>query len=131
MSARFAEKGGNFISAILRFFIRFAANTMRGLIIVGRYTWICWQQKRLRRAWRRLGQLVHSALDEGEVNPMLTEPVKDAVLKARNLKALKDRQYEAIAALREKMRGIKAPEAVAPSPEEPSEPKEPPKEPGA
>ena len=131
MSARIAEKGGNFISATLSFFIRFAANTLRRLLIVGRYTWICWQQQRLRRAWRKLGQRVHLALEEGEVNPMLTEPVKDAVQKARKLKALKDRQYEAIAALREKIRGVKAPEPVAPSPEEPSQPQEPPREPGA
>ena len=130
MSARYAEKGGNIATAVLRFLTSFTMNTLRRLIILGRYTLICWKQQRLRRGWRRLGQRVHAALEQGEVNPMLTEPVKDAVQKVRKVKALKDRQYEAIAALRAKIRGVKAPEPAAPA-EEPAEPPEPPREPDA
>ena len=127
MSARFAEKGGSLVTAVFRFVVTFAVNTVRRLIILGRYTLICWQQQRLRRAWRRLGQRVHVSLEEGEVNPMLTEPVKDALEKARKLKALKDRQYEAIRALRHKIRQGKAPEGAAP-PQEPPVQEEPPGE---
>jgi hypothetical protein len=127
MSARYAEKGGSLVSAVFRFVITFAVNTVRRLVILGRYTVICWHQQRLRKAWRRLGQRVHASLAEGEVNPMLTEPVKDAVEKARKLKALKDRQYEAIRALRQKIRQGKAPESAAP-PQEPPGQEEPPGE---
>ncbi len=119
MSAQYAEKGRHMAANILRFTKTLAANTVRRLIILVHYTVACWQQQRLRRAWRRLGQLVHTALEEGEVNPMLTEPVKDAVQQARKLKGLKDRQYEAISALREKIRQSRVPESPAPA-EEPA-----------
>lgn len=119
MSARYAEKAGSLFSAVFHFIIMFAFNTLRRSVILGRYTLICWQQQRLRRAWRQLGQRVHLALEEGEVNPMLTEPVKDAVQKARKLKAGKDRQYEAIQALRAKIRQGPAPAREAP-PEKPA-----------
>jgi hypothetical protein len=117
MSARFAEQGGNVLKAVLRFLATFTLNSLRRLIILGRYTLICWQQQRLRRAWRRLGQRVYTVLEEGEVNPMLTEPVKDAVKQARSLKAVKDRHYQAILALREKMRAARAPDVSAPAEE--------------
>lgn len=130
MSAPFADKGGHPVAAILNFVTKFALNSLRRVVILGRYTLICWQQQRLRRAWRRLGQRVHAALDAGEVNPMLTEPVKDAIKRAKQLKTLKDRQYEAIAALREKIRGVRAPEP-APAAAEPPASQEPPEKPGA
>ncbi len=124
MSFRSGEQGGNFLKAVLRFITTLALNTLRRLIILGRYTLICWQQQRLRRAWRRLGQRVHAALAEGEVNPMLAEPVKDALKKAQGLKAMKDRQYQAIVGLREKIRAVRTPEVSAPK-EEPGTPVEP------
>jgi hypothetical protein len=128
MSEPSPEKGGSFSAAIGRFFINFTINTMRRLLILWRYVLICWQQQRLRRAWRKLGQHLHASLEEGEVNPMLTEPVKDAMQKARQLKAGKDRQYQAIADIREKMRvGLAKPAAP---PQDQDRPQEPPKEPG-
>lgn len=104
MSARYGEKTGSLAAAAVRFISTFTLNTLRRSAILGRYTLVCWQQQRLRKAWRRLGERVHLALEEGEVNPMLTEPVKDAVEKAKKLKAFKDRQYAAIQVLREKIR---------------------------
>lgn len=124
-----AEKVGGFVAAVGRYLLNFAINAMRRLLILGRYFLICWQQQRLRRAWRRLGQRVHESVEAGEVNPMLTEPVKDAVQKARHLKASKDRQYEAVAGIREKIRGGRAAKPAAP-PEEPPGPQEPPQEQG-
>jgi hypothetical protein len=47
---------------------------------------------------------VLNAQEQGEVNPMLTETVKDALVKAKTVKAGKDRQYQAIEGLREKIR---------------------------
>jgi hypothetical protein len=117
MSARYAEKTGSLVAAVFRFIYAFTLNTLRRLVVLGRYSLVCWQQQRLRKAWRRLGQRVHLALEGGEVNPMLTEPVKDAVEKARKLKAVKDRQYVAIQALRDKIRLSRTPESAAPPPE--------------
>jgi hypothetical protein len=129
MSSRFAEKGGGIAAAMLGFLLVFAMNTLRRLIILSRYTLICWQHWRLKRAWRRLGRRVDDALEEGEVNPLLTEPVKDALEKIQRLKALKAHQYEAIAAIREKIRRSRRPESEAP-PEETVDPEEAPGEPG-
>jgi hypothetical protein len=47
---------------------------------------------------------VLKALEKGEVNPMLAEAVKDALEKAKAVKAGKDKQYRAIEATREKIR---------------------------
>lgn len=129
MSASFQEKGGSLFAAIGRFFITFTTNMMRRLLIFGHYALICWQQQRLRRAWRKLGQRLHASLEAGEVNPMLTEPVKDAVEKARKLKARKDRHYQAIADIRKKMRGGRVARPAAP-PQEPAESQESSKETG-
>lgn len=117
MSAHEPQKTGSPAANVLRFVSTLAANTLRRLLILGHYMVACWQQQRLRRAWRRLGQLVHSTLEEGEVNPMLTEPVKDALQQVRKLKALKDRQYEAISEIRVRIRQSRTPEPPAPSPE--------------
>jgi hypothetical protein len=77
---------------------------MRRGLILGRYALICGQQQRLRRAQRRLGGAVLQALEQGEVNPMLTDAVKDALEKAKAIKAKKDQQYQAIEGIREKIR---------------------------
>jgi len=79
---------------------------------------ICWQQQKLRRACRRLGAQVLAALETGEVNPLLTEEVKDSLEAARSLTEGKNRHYQAIAALREKMRSSCAGE----SPTQPDDP---------
>jgi hypothetical protein len=82
----------------------FTGNLMRRALILGRYTLICGRQQRLRRAQRRLGGAVLNALEQGEVNPMLTEAVKDALAKAKVIQAGKDKHYQAVAGLREKIR---------------------------
>ena len=90
-----------------------ALNTLRRIVILGRYTLICWHQQRLRRAQRRLGGAVLQSLAQGEVNPMLTEGVKDALEKAKAVKGGKEKHYQAIDALREKIRTVRACEAPA------------------
>lgn len=85
----------------------FTLNTMRRTLILGRYTLVCAQQQRLRRVQRRLGNAVVQALEQGEVNPMLTEEVKDALEKAKAIKARKDQHYQAIDGLRGKIRAAR------------------------
>jgi hypothetical protein len=58
MSAGFAEKSGHVLKAVWRFLRIFTLNMVRRTVILGRYTLICWQQQRLRRAWRLLGKRI-------------------------------------------------------------------------
>jgi hypothetical protein len=120
MASKVAGQGGQTFSSILRFLKIFTLNLWRRLLMLGHYTVICFHQQRLRCAWRVLGRRVHEALESGEVNPMLAGEVKDSLAKAQNLKAAKDRHYQAIAALREKIRASRAEEPSPPPEAEPA-----------
>lgn len=121
MASERASQSGQIFTAVLRFLRIFTLNTWRRLLIWGRYTIICLHQQRFRRACRILGQRVLLSLEGGEVNPMLAGEVKDGLAKAQAVKRAKDRHYQAIAALRDKIRAAKAGEAPSPPPEaEPS-----------
>ena len=120
MASKVAGQGGQTFSSILRFLKIFTLNLWRRLLMLGHYTVICFHQQRLRCAWRVLGRRVHQALESGEVNPMLAGEVKDSLAKAQNLKAAKDRHYQAIAALREKIRASRAEEPSPPPEAEPA-----------
>jgi hypothetical protein len=96
----------------------FLVNCWRRLLVLWRYTLLCWQQQKMRRSLRRLGTQVFTSCEEGEVNPMLTEAVKDAVKKAQGIKAVKDRHYQAIADLRRKIRAARVKEPPPAPPEE-------------
>ncbi|MDD2901872.1 MAG: hypothetical protein PHU44_05510 [Syntrophales bacterium] len=104
MSADVKEKAVGALQILWVYSRMFAINTLRRAVILGRYTLICWQQQRLRCAQRRVGRAVLKALEEGEVNPMLTESVKDALAKAGAVRGRKEKQYQAIADIREKIR---------------------------
>jgi hypothetical protein len=100
-------------------------NTLRRGLILGRYTLACWQQQRLNRAMRHLGAQFFQALEQGETNPLVVSEVSDAVRKAKDLKEAKDKNYQAVAAIREKMRAAWRREPLAPpAPETPPEPTE-------
>jgi hypothetical protein len=116
MASEPANQGGRILSAVLRFLKMFTLNSWRRLCILGRYSIICFHQQRLRRAWRLLGKHIHQTVEGGEVNPMLTEEVQDRLTRAEVIKETKDRHYQAIAALREKIRVTRTGEA--PRPEE-------------
>jgi hypothetical protein len=95
-----------------------ALNTLRRGLILGRYTLACWQKQRVNKAMRRLGEQFFRALEQGETNPLVVSAVSDAVNKAKDLKEVKDRNYQAIAAIREKIRAAWVQELPpAPAPE--------------
>jgi hypothetical protein len=113
-------------------------NTLRRGLILGRYTLACWQKQKVNRAMRRLGEEFFQALEQGETNPLVVSEVSDAVKKAKDLKEVKDRNYQAVAATREKIRAAWAKETPpAPAQEtpppaaEPAEEPEKPQEPAA
>jgi hypothetical protein len=120
MASEPATQGSQFFSAVLRFVRIFILNTWRRLLMVGHYTFICLHQQRLRRAWRVLGKQIHKTVEEGEVNPMLTDPVQEKLARAQVVKGTKERHYQAIAALREKIRASRAKETPPPPEVEPA-----------
>jgi len=113
-----------------------ALNTLRRGLILGRYTLACWQKQKVNKAMRRLGEQFFQALEQGETNPLVVSAVSDAVKKAKDLKEVKDKNYQAVAAIREKIRAAwtqappppPAPE-TPPAPAEPAEAAEKPEEP--
>ena len=113
-------------------------NMLRRGLILGRYTLACWQKQKVNKAMRRLGEQFFQALERGETNPLVVSEVSDAVNRAKDLKAAKDKNYQAIAAIREKIRAawVKEPPpvpatATPPAPTEPTEAAEKPDEPAA
>jgi len=121
MASEAAQKGGQILAAILRFLKIFTLNTWRRLLILVHYTLIGFHQLRLRRACRILGKRVFHSLEGGEVNPLLVGEVKDSLKKAQAIQKAKDKRYQAIAALREKIMAAKAP-APEPAPAPEAEP---------
>jgi hypothetical protein len=105
-------------------------NMLRRVLILGRYTLACWQKQKVNQAMRRLGDQFFQALERGETNPLVVSEVSDAVKKAKDVKEVKDKNYQAIAAIREKMRDAWAKEPPpAPGPEPPPAAAEPVEEP--
>ena len=97
-----------------------ALNTLRRGLILGRYTLACWQKQKVNKAMRRVGEQFFQALEQGETNPLVVSEVSDAVKKAKDLKEVKDKNYQAVAAIREKIRAAWANEPPpAPAPETP------------
>ena len=122
-----------------------AINSLRRGLILGRYTLACWQKQKVNKAMRRLGEQFFQALEQGETNPLVVSAVSDAVKKAKDLKEVKDKNYQAVAAIREKIRAawVQEPPPVPtaatpppapeppPAPAEPAEAAENPEEPAA
>lgn len=123
MNREIKEKSAKGLKTVLGFTRIFILNTWRRTLILGRRLIICYHAQRQRRALRQLGYQVFQSLKKGEVNPMLTEGVKDAVNKAQAIDEVKERHYQAVAGLREKIATARAgevPEAAAEKPPEES-----------
>jgi hypothetical protein len=125
-----AAKGLKGLKAVGWYAKTLSLNTLRRGLILGRYTLACWQKQKVNKAMRRLGEQFFQALEQGETNPLVVSAVSDAVKKAKDLKAVKDKNYQAVAALREKIRAAWAKEPQ-PAPAEPTEAPEKPEEPAA
>lgn len=93
----------------------FAVNTVRRLQILGRYGQACGQQKKIKCAEHTLGEKTFQALERGEANPLMAPEVNEAVQKVKEAKEKKDKTYQAIAAIRERINTS----CVIPTPEEP------------
>jgi len=120
MASEPTKQGGNSCSSVLCTLKNFTLNSYRRLLILGHYTTACFHQQRLRRTWSDLGKNVHQAVETGENNPLLNESVQEKLNRAEAVKGSKERHYEAIATLKDKIRGSKA-GAEAPPETEPEE----------
>jgi hypothetical protein len=127
-----AAKGFNGLKCAGWFAMTLALNMLRRGLMLGRYTLACWQQQKVNQAMRRLGDQFFKALERGETNPLVVSEVSDAVKQAKDVKAAKDKNYQAVAAIREKIRAAWAKEPPpVPAVETPTPPAEPAGEPAA
>jgi hypothetical protein len=94
----------------------FAVNSLRRGLILGRYSLACWQKQKVNQAMGHLGAQFFQALERGETNPLVVSEVSDAVQKAKDLKEIKDKNYQAIAAIRDRMRAAWMKEPLPPPP---------------
>ncbi len=93
----------------------FTVNTSRRAQILGRYALACSQQSKIKCAERTLGEKTFQALEQGEANPLTAPEVSEALQKVKEAKEAKEQNYQAIAAIREKISSS----CVIPTPEEP------------
>jgi len=99
-----------------------AINSLRRGLILGRYARGLWQQRRINRALRQLGAQFFQALERGEANPLVVSEVSDAVRRAKDLKELKEKNRQAMDAIRDRIRAAWVKEPPPPPPTAPPEP---------
>ena len=128
MNADLKSKAEGTLKTVWGFTRRFTANSLRRAMIAGRYSLIYWQQQKLRRVQGRLGQEILKATEQGEANPMLAAGGQNALEKAKVVEGGKEKHYQAIEGIREKIRKSRASEAPAGA-GEPPPPEAPPQEP--
>jgi hypothetical protein len=126
MSAELKEKAVAGLKTTCRGIWTLTANTARRAKILGRYGLAYRQQRKINRALARLGTQTFQALEQGEGNPMTAPEVNEAVQKAKELREIKEKHYQAIEAIRERIRTSRVKEP--PPPPTPPPPEAPPVE---
>jgi hypothetical protein len=139
MSAELKEKTVAGLKTTSRGTWILTVNTARRVKILARYGLAYWQQRKINRALARLGTQTFQALEQGEGNPMTAPEVNEAVQKAKDFREIKEKNYQAMEAIRERIRTSRvkeppppeAPPEEAQEPEKPAEEAEKPQEPAA
>jgi hypothetical protein len=126
MSAELKEKAVAGLKTTCRGIWTLTVNTARRAKILGRYGLAYRQQRKINRALARLGTQTFQALEQGEGNPMTAPEVNEAVQKAKELREIKEKHYQAIEAIRERIRTSRVKEP--PPPPTPPPPEAPPVE---
>jgi hypothetical protein len=126
MNADVKDKATGGLKKILSGTWSFSVNTARRAEILRRHGLAYWQQRKIDRALSKVGHHTFEALEQGESNPLTAPEVNEALEKARKLKEHKDKNYQAMEAIRER---IRASRVVAPPPPPPPPPEAPPAEP--
>jgi hypothetical protein len=124
MSADLKEKAAGGLKKILSGTWTFSVNTTRRADILRRHGLAYWQQRKIDRALSKVGHHTFEALEQGESNPLGVPAVNEALDKARKLKEKKDKNYQAMEAIRERIRASRV--QAPPPPTAAAPPKEPP-----
>jgi len=122
MSAELRGKAMAGLKAACRGAWILTVNTARRGKILGRHGLAYCQQRKINRALTRLGVQTFQALEQGESNPMIAPEVNEAVRIVKDLKKIKEKNYEAMEVIREVIRTSRVkepPPSSAPSPEAP------------
>jgi hypothetical protein len=127
MSADLKDKAAGSLKKILSGSWSFSVNTARRADILRRHGLAYWQQRKIDRALSKVGHHTFEALEQGESNPLTAPEVNEALEKAKKLKENKDRNYQAMEAIRERIRASRV--AAPPPPPPPPPPEAPPAEP--
>jgi hypothetical protein len=124
MSADLKDKAAGSLKKILSGTWSFSVNTARRADILRRHGLAYCQQRKIDRALSKVGHHTFEALEQGESNPLTAPEVNEALEKAKKLKENKDRNYQAMEAIRERIRASRV--AAPPPPPEapPAEPAE-------
>jgi chromosome segregation ATPase len=93
----------------------FVVNSARRTQILGKYSQACWQQSKIKKAERELGEKSFQALERGETNPLTAPEVNEAVQQVKELREQKEKTYQDIAEIKERISSS----CVIPTPEEP------------
>ena len=83
--ASFGEIAGKSIRLILLYLKNLSRNSWRRLIILGKQIGIFWQNRRLGKQFRQLGESVYAKITAGDVNPLLQDEVKDQLTSLQSL----------------------------------------------
>ena len=83
--ASFGEIAGKSIRLIRLYLKNLSRNSWRRLIILGKQVGICWQNRRLAKQFRQLGESVYAKITAGDVNPLLQDEVKDQLTSLQSL----------------------------------------------
>jgi hypothetical protein len=104
----------------------FMVNSARRAQILGRKGLGYWHQRNINKAMAMLGDKTFQALEQGESNPLTAPEVNAAIQKAKDLKYVKEKNYLAIQAIRERIQSS----CVIATPDEPEGIEENPEVPG-
>jgi hypothetical protein len=121
MSADLKEKAAGGLKKILSGTWCFSINTARRADVLRRHGLAYWQQRKIDRALSKVGHHTFEALEQGESNPLTAPAVNEALDKARKLKEKKDKNYQAMEAIRERIRASRAKEPPPPTAAAPPE----------
>jgi hypothetical protein len=121
MSAELKEKTVAGLKTTSRGTWILTVNTARRVKILARYGLAYWQQRKINRALARLGTQTFQALEQGEGNPMTAPEVNEAVQKAKDFREIKEKNYQAMEAIRERIRTSRVKEPPPPPPPPPPE----------
>lgn len=117
--ASFGEIAGKSIRLILLYLKNLSRNSWRRLIILGKQVGVFWQNRRIAKQFRQLGESVYTKIATGDVNPLLQDEVKDRLTSLQSLQDNIAGRKGAIEQIRQEIKATSYSLAQQPPPAEP------------